>query len=109
MRRVQLVAWTAVTLVIGGAMGVLARDVLAPPARAQVPPGAPTLFEYQTASAGREPTEEKTDKLLNLFAKEGWRYAGYLSAGNLIVFERPRASRAAPRPQPPRRPPEEID
>ncbi len=105
--RVPVVGWSVIGLLAGGAIGVVARDTVRPAQAQQVYP-AGTNFEYQTAVATTKASEEETDKLLNSFGKEGWRFVGEL--GNKAVFERPlaRGARLTPRP-PPRKLPESDD
>lgn len=95
MRRLSLALAGGSLLLAGAFVGALWQGRTLPAAQAQVPAAS---FEYQTASTKSFDTEERADKVLNSFSREGFRFVG--AVNSLLVFERPRVVRAAPRPQP---------
>ncbi len=100
--RIKVIGVSALSLLVGGAIGVVARDGVRP-AEAQNYGGSATM-EYQSAAMSDVLTDEDADKLLNSFAKEGWRFVGELprKGGTMAVFERPRGRAVAkPKKAPP--------
>jgi hypothetical protein len=87
---------TAAALLVGLGLGVGARDLIGRAMADATPTPAGPRMEYQVVlPEGNPATAENLEKLLNQFAKAGFRYAG--NHGDNVIFERQRLPKAPPR------------